>query len=321
MNNFKSLLGEYLQGFLDFRVAQGYSKTTYIGTLRSIDKFYSDNYPIERNLTPSIVHEWIKSNSGCSVSNLHQKVSVIRLLGRYMSSYGINPYIIPDKFIPDRRRNSAYIFSDIDLFKLFKTTDKICIKGNPFATYQLPVIFRLIYTCGLRPQEGRLLQWKNVNVNTGEILITHTKRNKERIVVMSDEMLSLYKRYDNIRQCTYPDSIYAFPNTNGESYTSSCLRKYFNKCWRQSNPDIPKSELTKVRIYDLRHRFASAVLNQWLDEKKDLGAMIPYLQAYMGHDLLSSTAGYIHMLPENLVKSPGVDWESMRNLIPEVNSK
>jgi integrase len=92
----------------------------------------------------------------------------------------------------------------------------------------------------------------------------------------------------------------------------------FKRCWRLANPDIKSDALPKVRPYDLRHRFASAVLQKWLDEKRDLYAMLPYLRSYMGHNDLSDTAYYIHILPENLLKSPGVDWKRLDEIAPEV---
>lgn len=321
MCNFTSHLGKYLSEFLEYRCSQGYLKNTYISALRSIDKFYAERYPDEVNLTQSAVHEWLKINSGCNVSYMYRKASIIRLLGKYMADKNIKSYILPDKFVIDRRKNSVYVFSDEELSRLFHAIDNIQIKGNAFAKYQLPVMFRLIYTCGLRPQEGRNLQWHNVNIDTGEILITNTKRHKERIVVMSDEMLLLYKQYDVRRQIAYPDSTYAFPKPSGEAYTNQCLRSYFIRCWKKANSNILQKELPHVRIYDLRHRFASATLNRWLDEKRNLCVMLSYLQAYMGHDSLSSTAKYIHLLPENLVKVSGIEWETMRSLIPEVNAQ
>jgi integrase len=81
---------------------------------------------------------------------------------------------------------------------------------------------------------------------------------------------------------------------------------------------VNKDNVPNVRVYDLRHRFASAVLNRWLDNKQNLGAKLPYLRAYMGHGSLSETAYYIHLLPENLVKSSGIDWKSFDGLVPEV---
>ena len=62
-----------------------------------------------------------------------------------------------------------------------------------------------------------------------------------------------------------------------------------------------------------------ATSSGWLDEKQDLNAMLPYLQAYMGHETLAATAYYIHLLPEKLVKSSGIDWEALHELIPEVS--
>lgn len=43
-----------------------------------------------------------------------------------------------------------------------------------------------------------------------------------------------------------------------------------------------------------------------------------YLQTYMGHKDWEATAYYIHLLPEKLVKSAGIDWEAMNRLIPRV---
>jgi integrase len=59
---------------------------------------------------------------------------------------------------------------------------------------------------------------------------------------------------------------------------------------------------------------------KWLDENADLHAMLPYLSTYMGHTNFSDTAYYIHLLPENLVRSAAVDWDRFSGLIPEVNS-
>ena len=66
----------------------------------------------------------------------------------------------------------------------------------------------------------------------------------------------------------------------------------------------------KIRVYSLRHQFASACLNRWLDNGENLMAMLPFLREYMGHKNLSETAYYIHILPENLIKSPAIDWSS-----------
>lgn len=53
-------------------------------------------------------------------------------------------------------------------------------------------------------------------------------------------------------------------------------------------------------------------------KRKNFYSRLPYLRTYMGHKELSATAYYIHLLLENLVKSAGIDWDSTRVMLPEV---
>ena len=68
----------------------------------------------------------------------------------------------------------------------------------------------------------------------------------------------------------------------------------------------------------LRHRFATAVLMDWLERGEDLYTALPYLSAYMGHSDFRDTAYYIHLLPERLLKTSSIDWSRFSALIPEV---
>lgn len=94
----------------------------------------------------------------------------------------------------------------------------------------------------------------------------------------------------------------------------------FKKFYAAFRPDILKELLPAVRVYDLRHRFATAVRNKWLDEKIDINAQLPYLQAYMGHKNISSTAYYIPLLSKRkkLYRIP--ERKSLINRAPEKNS-
>lgn len=90
-------------------------------------------------------------------------------------------------------------------------------------------------------------------------------------------------------------------------------------CWAAAHPEVDPKLLPRLRPYDLRHRFASTVLQRWMDEGRNLYAMLPYLRAYMGHEKFSDTAYYIHILPERLMVSPGVQWENIDRIGMEVD--
>jgi integrase len=197
---------------------------------------------------------------------------------------------------------------------LFFAIDNLPHKAKSTEAVVAPVMFRLIYTCGLRPNEGRELLRENIDLKTGEIQVVKTKRKKERLVVMSDDMLALCQKYSATIKT---QSQYFFPRFDGDAYTATQVDRLFKNCWVTANPGA--ADLPNVRTTDLRHRFASARLNRWLDEGRDLNIMLLYLRAFMGHEDLSETAYYIHVLPENLVKSAGVDWDSLNSLLPEVS--
>ena len=226
---------------------------------------------------------------------------------------------MPEKFTEQKKAFNPYIFTDRELTALFTAIDNLpSDKNEPFITEIAPTLFRLIYTCGLRPNEGRELLCKNINLDTGEILITHTKRNKERIVVMSEDMLDYAKSYDRRRMIFSGSNPYFFPSISGDSLACAKVYSSFNKAWGMAVCNASNPTPHSVRIFDLRHRFASACLNRWLDNGENLMNMLPYLRTYMGHNSLKETAYYVHILPESLIKTTAVDWSAFNSIYPEV---
>ena len=320
MSKFASSLAPYMEQMLCHRKALGYSPSTHHDHLLNLDRFCQQYFPHETGLSQEMVLKWMRRRPRENYGGLQTRASAIRCFAAYLDAHDVPAYILPDRFVGGNNAFVPHIFTDSELSVLFAAMDDIRPTARkPFIHLILPVLFRLTYTCGLRPNEGRELLVSNVRLDTGEVLITETKRRKERIIVMSDDMLSLCRVYDAKRRIFAPNNAYFFPNPDGGTFSNQWVLKQFKKCWKKANSDKPAETLPDVRVYDLRHRFASAVLNRWLDEKRDLYAMLPYLRTYMGHGELSSTAYYIHLLPKNLVKSAGIDWASLTKLIPEVS--
>ena len=251
-----------------------------------------------------------------------RKASAVRLLGNYMQALGKDAYVLYDGYATNETNPSAYILTDDELTALFRAIDKTePTNKEPFLHEITPVLYRLIYTCGLRPNEGRELKQENINLKTGEIFITNTKWKKERLVVMSQDMLSMCRSYNKRREVFARGNEYFFPSFGGDGPLGKYqLSYYLRDAWVRANLSVNEKKLPHIRVYDLRHRFASAALMRWLDLGVPLGSKLAYLRAYMGHNTLSDTAYYIHLLPENLVKSAGIDWGAFDEIIPEVTA-
>jgi len=302
---------------LKFRVARGYKRDTYLNHYIRFDRYCSGQRYEDAELTLELVHNWLDSENTYEPA---KRATAIRLFGQYLDAIGETTYVLPNKYATGGKPKPPRIFTDDEMTALFGAIDELGpTMSEPYLGEITPVLFRLTYTCGLRPNEGRELLTENVNLNTGEILITHTKRNKERVVVMSDDMLAMSYEYSLRRGIFGAGNPNFFPSNCGGPLANDKVYAAFNKAWGKARRTLECPILSPVSVYSLRHRFASACLNQWLDDGENLMAMLPYLRAYMGHDKLSETAYYIHILPENLIKSPGIDWDALNAILPEVS--
>lgn len=315
---YKSCFAPFIKGVLDTRKTLGYACHPYASLYQNFDQYCVSNHSEETVLTEKIVHSWVINNSDITLGTA-QRASAMRFLAEYIQLTGQEAYLLPTRYFNLQPTTERYIFSDSELTALFSEIDRIpkC-KKVPYSDLMLPVLFRLIYTCGLRPREGRELERKHINLDTGEILITNTKKKKERFVVMAEDMRILCVNYDRMRQFFYADNPYFFPGSETGTIKDSWLNRRFQLCWKRANPHLSPAELPHVTIYNLRHRFATFNINRWLEQGKDMNAMLPKLRTYMGHYTLSETAYYIHILPENLSKNKGIDWSSFTDIIPEV---
>lgn len=315
MSNFKSRLAPIIKEYIEFRQTLGYSNSQDY-YLAQFDAYCHEHHPDLTALTKESVRGWVHYETSRGRTGMLAKVSSVRMLALYM---GNGAYVLPTSAVSKQPKCTPYILTDDELSRLFAAVDDI--KGNTAQSLKLifPTLLRLQYTCGLRPNEVRLIKRRNINLNTGEILIEKTKKHKERIVVMSDDMLKQCRKYDVVREIMTPQSKYLFSPADGIPVTKRQLTDVLKRCWKQANPDTPANMLPRVRPYDLRHRFASAVLQNWLNENRDFYSMLPYLSAYMGHENFSATAYYIHLLPENLLNSSMIDWNAIDSVNPEVS--
>ncbi len=59
-------------------------------------------------------------------------------------------------------------------------------------------------------------------------------------------------------------------------------------------------------------------MNQWVREHKDLAAYLPYLSMYLGHEHLTETDYYLHLVPEFFPVLIEASESRLADLIPAV---
>lgn len=303
-----------VNGMLEYKESLGFSKDTYEYYLKGFCKYFIENGYSQ--FTEETVSPWCIRRPNESPEGFRRRITPLREFSKYLCAIGATEYMIPTSVFPITHREMPYIITDQELRNLFAECDRepLC-KQSPCRHLIIPVIFRLIYCCGLRPNEGRELNRADFNEAEGTLFIRKNKSHRERLLPLSDDVAVMCRNYLSDSRKVFPNTEYLFPSPDGDSYNRKWLSETFRRLWSASNPG---STAKKIRVYLLRHRFATAVFMKWLNEKADLYAKIPYLSAYMGHTQFEDTAYYIHLLPEKLLSSSAVDWSKFSSLIPEV---
>lgn len=310
-------LHECIYGMLSYKESLGFSRKTYGSYLNDSGKYFPGAG--HTDFTAETILPWCERRDTETPESFRRRVTPLRELSKYMYAMGYTEYIVPSGIFPITHRNTPYIFTDSELQCLFAESDKepYC-KESPCRHLIIPVIYRLIYYCGLRPNEGRELKRSDFCYKDETLYIRKNKAHRERLPPISADVAAMCQEYLEKSRAVFPDTEYMFPSPTGEPYQKKWLPDTFRRLWDALKP---AENNEKVRVYLLRHRFATAVFMKWLDEKADLNARLPYLSAYMGHANFSDTAYYIHLMPENLLASAAVDWEKFNALIPEVEDE
>ena len=230
--------------------------------------------------------------------HLYRRFRNVRTVHPEFASIGIDAYI-PSHFYKSEKV-VAHILSDEEVIALFLEMDSYAPKLDAVAFHRLSleyrVIFRLIYCCGLRISEARLLKWKDVDLQSGAIRILHSKGHKDRLGYPAPDMMELLRSYrEKLKGSFLCESEWVFPARETENCLSVVtLGTHFRRCWKRT----PFSEGCdkSPTVHSLRHTFVVKRMNLWMAEGVSLKEMMPFLSRYLGHMSPDETFYYYHQV-------------------------
>lgn len=284
--------------------------------LRDFDAFCVRDFPEAMELTEELCMAWAVRKPKEGNNAFRNRLMPIRELARHLIRNGEQAFLLPSDLARRLPSHEAYIFSKTEIISIWDYFDHLKPKRNfPVRHLVIPMIFRLLYCCGLRPAEARRLRVCDAILERGRLDIMESKGNRSRIVMMADDVAEMMRSYDRAVSAIMPSRTVFFPDSNGNVYTKEWMEKTFRIARKQIGLRAVGGHFP--RPYDFRHTFATHRLYQWMKEGKDLNAMLPYLSAYMGHTELSHTYYYIHLVPGLFEEMSGFNFSVMERLLPE----
>lgn len=199
-------------------------------------------------------------------------------------------------FRPHRTKFIPYIFTAEELAG-FITAARVRQREEclPARREIYAVLFGLIASTGLRISEGLDLTLDDI-LPEGVIHIRKTKFGKSRMVPLHATMANVLHQYLDLRLAMIVEDNHLFLSEgNGRIYYSVVHRAFHEIL---SIAGIAPGRSRRPRIHDLRHTFATRVLEQCGPGHEEIARHAVALMTYMGHSNLRYTYSYLHRTPE-----------------------
>jgi len=280
-----SVFAPYLIDFVEQKRAIGCKYNSTVEILNLFDDFCVNENISETTLTKDNIYHWEQKRFHENETTQSMRIHCVRNFLQFLRNYDIQ---VPVKFhtAPKCSKNFVpYIFSSEEIHRFTRAVDdyfsEMC-PSSPIRHLVYPVLFRIIYGCGLRVNEALKLKTKDVDLKRGTFIIRESKGGNERMIAMSDSLADICRNYSANEAIYTYESEYFLPAPDHGYYDSSQVYAVFRKCLYLAG--ISHGGRGKgPRLHDLRHTFAVHVLNKWVADGLDVYVCLPILQTYRAY--------------------------------------
>lgn len=258
-----------------------------------------DKFTIKENITSNVLSKdliinWIDSHNVKLITKKHYG-DIMREFGKYLFKFDNCSFILPNKYYPIKSGFKAYIYSNDELNRFFKSIKEKFMINNIQKQSLYYLVFQLLYTTGMRITEVLTIKINNINFNNQSILLEDCKNGNERIIYLKESIFNLVLDYHNKYNMHKNTDNYFFTIKNNKQLNRNLIYSNFRKILILSN--IVHNKFGP-RVHDFRHTMAVYSFKNAIDNNYDLLTFLPVLSAYLGHKDIYATEKYLHLVSD-----------------------
>ena len=217
------------QGVLTIRViryrqaSDHWNEASYKVNLKLFDRHchrFSNGAVAE--LSQEMVDDWCRQRKNEENNSCRSRIYVVVSFIKFLRDRGLTSVCPPEVPRKETRTYIPHAFTDEELTAFFQECDKVPVRKNNLQDacrrLTVPVFFRLPYSSGIRTNEARLLECRDVDLVNSVINVRYSKGHDQHYIVLHDTMLELMKKYNEAMSLLVPDRTYFFPSRDGSYY-------------------------------------------------------------------------------------------------------
>ncbi len=265
--------------------------------LRHMDDYFKRYNLSSPVLTKRMVEDFVSHRDRESSKTQHMRMSLIRQFALFMNRTGFDFYVYPNELIPIAKTFTPYIFTHDEIKHIMNVVDQLSY--TPQSKYYhliYPMLFRMLYGCGLRINEALSLKKSEVDLVNGILTIIKTKNSMSRLVPMSWSLTDYCRRYAEDMGFDMLSEGYFFPSRDGGKYHRTPVYVKFKQFMKLAG--IFSEGSVGPRVHDIRHTYAVHALEKMINDGQDVYCTLPILSTYLGHRGIESTEKYLRLTEE-----------------------
>ena len=265
--------------------------------LRHMDDYFKQYNLSSPVLTKIMVEDYVGRRDSESEKTQHMRMSIIRQFAFFMNRSGFDFYVYPNELIPIAKTFTPYIFTHNEIERIMNVVDNLPhIPQSKHYHLIYPMLFRMLYGCGLRINEALSLKKSEVDLVNGILTITKAKNGTSRLTPMSWSLTDYCRRYaENMNFDMFSEG-YFYPSRDDGKYHNTPVYVKFKQFMK--NADIFSEGAVGPRVHDIRHTYAVHALEKMINDGQDVYCTLPVLSTYLGHRGIESTEKYLRLTEE-----------------------
>ncbi len=297
--HFYSVYGPSIKDFLSLKRSLGFKYRVGEYELGKLDNMAFQREESSIGINKELADAMCAQQLNESEKSRNNRIQMVRQFAFFLNDTG-HPSYVPN-LTSFKSSFTPYIFTHEEVLRFFNICDQIKVSDrNPRAgVFFLPVLFRLLYTTGIRIGEAMSLSITDVDIENNHLKVRNSKNGKERIIPFSESMSLALKDYLKYRhQRPVRKGVdHLFVNPAGSIPVYGLPYKWFRKVLFSS--DISHGGRSAgPRLHDLRHTFSVHSLAAMAEKGVDLYYSLPILSTYLGHQSLAATDKYVRLTQE-----------------------